>query len=179
MKSTKWTNVINNKNPQTSFDNLFNVINYARDIAFPEKKFKQKAKRFVHSPWITKGLIISHKGKEKLFAKKGEIHQTFTSKTLYYMINNKLRCAAKITYFDNQFPKCSNKHGAPRDAVLPSGFRVPLDITHPSGVEAVWRFSVSVPIAKDDIIWIAGQGDSLVFDSRELLELYLEKLSDL
>ena len=82
-------------------------------------------------------------------------------------------------YVDNLFPKCSNKHGAPRDAVLPSGFQVPLDITHPSGVEAVWRFSVSVPIAKGDIIWIAGQGDSLVFDSRELLELYMEKLSDL
>merc|ERR1719483_1265869 len=82
-------------------------------------------------------------------------------------------------YVDNQFPQCSNKHGAPRDAVLPSGFQVPLDITHPSGGEPAWRFSVSVPIAKGDIIWIAGQGDSLVFDSRELIELYLEKLSDL
>ena len=82
MKSTKWTNVINDKNPQTAFDNLFNVINYARDIAFPEKKVKQKAKRFVHSPWITKGLIISHKRKEKRLQKIGEIHQTITSKTL-------------------------------------------------------------------------------------------------
>jgi hypothetical protein len=36
-------------------------------------------------------------------------------------------------YFDNQFPKAESAHGAPRDAILPSGFQVPLDITHPTG----------------------------------------------
>ena len=109
MKSTNWTNVINDKNPQTAFDNLFNVINYARDIAFPEKKVKQKAKRFVHSPWITKGLIISHKRKEKLFAKKRRNPSDLNQQNFkqYDMIYNKLRRAAKKIYFDNQFAKFS------------------------------------------------------------------------
>ena len=93
LKSTKWTNVINDKNPQTAFDNFFNVINSARDIAFPEKKVKQKAKRFVHSPWITKGLIISHRRKEKLFAKKKRNPSDINQQNFkqYNMIYNKLR----------------------------------------------------------------------------------------
>ena len=88
---------------------MFNVINYARDIAFPEKKVKQKAKRFVHSPWITKGLIISHKCKEKLFAKKRRNPSDINQQNFkqYDMIYNKLRRAAKKIYFDNQFAKFS------------------------------------------------------------------------
>ena len=55
LKSTKWINVTNETNPKLAFDHFFNVINNARDEAFPEIKVKQKPQKFSHSPWITKG----------------------------------------------------------------------------------------------------------------------------
>ena len=82
-------------------------------------------------------------------------------------------------YVDNQFSKAANAHGAPRDAVIPSGFQVPLDITHPTGQDPVWRFSVTVHVSKVDVIWRAGEGDSVVLHSRELFELYQIKLNNL
>jgi hypothetical protein len=69
LKSTKWTNVTNEENPKLAFNNFFDIFNSARDVAFPEVKVKQKAVQFSHSPWMSKGLMISQKRKEKLFAK--------------------------------------------------------------------------------------------------------------
>ena len=105
LKSTKWTNVTNEENPKLAFNNFFDIFNSARDVAFPEVKVKQKAVQFSHSPWMSKGLMISQKRKEKLFAKKvrrpSELNkQTFTT---YNTVYNKPRRAAKKSYYDNQF----------------------------------------------------------------------------
>merc|ERR1712142_211707 len=80
-------------------------------------------------------------------------------------------------YIDSQYQDQTNKHGVPRDAVLPSGFQVPLDIAHPTGEYPYWSLSVSAPVSRGDKIWIAGQGDSLVFDTEELLMDYKKTLS--
>ena len=45
LKNTKWGNVLNEKNPKAAFDTFFEVINAARDIAFPETKLKQKLQK--------------------------------------------------------------------------------------------------------------------------------------
>ena len=80
------------------------VINNARDEAFSEIKLKQRPQKFSHSPWITKGLIVSQKRKEKLFAKKKRNPSDINKKTFkqYNTIYNKLRRAAKMLYFDTQ-----------------------------------------------------------------------------
>ena len=80
-------------------------------------------------------------------------------------------------YVDNQFPAGASAHGVPRDGGLPSGFQVPLDVSQPDGEDPVWIFSAPVHIDRDDVIWRVGQGDSLVFDSKELFEMHQRKLS--
>ena len=70
LKSTSWKTVTSETNPKSAFDNFFEIINSARDIAFPTIKVKPKPIKFKHSPWITNGLKISQNKKEKLFARK-------------------------------------------------------------------------------------------------------------
>ena len=43
LKSTKWTNVLNEENPKLAFNNFFDIFTSARDVAFPEVKVRQKA----------------------------------------------------------------------------------------------------------------------------------------
>ena len=62
--------IVNQPNPELAFENFYENFNLARDIAFPEVKVKQKSVRFKHSPWMSIGLLVSQKRKEKLFAKK-------------------------------------------------------------------------------------------------------------
>ena len=70
LKSASWTNVLQENNPKVAFNNFFEIIDSSRDIAFPEIIVKQKPVKFKHNPWMTKGLKVSQKRKEKLFAKK-------------------------------------------------------------------------------------------------------------
>ena len=107
LKSTNWGSDINECSPKLAFDNFVELINSARDVAFPEIKVKQKVQNFTHCPWMSKGLIVSQKRKEKLFTKKvknptNSYKQTFkTYNTMY----NKLRRAAKKMYYNKQFDK--------------------------------------------------------------------------
>ena len=80
MKSSTWENVIHEKCPKLSFNNFFEMINSAVELNFPVIKVKLNPKKFKHSPWMTKGLFISHKRKEKLFAKKREAPLTIMFK---------------------------------------------------------------------------------------------------
>ena len=86
---------------------FFEVFNSARDVAFPEVIVKQKPIKTSHSPWMTMGLRVSQKRKEKLFSKKIK-KPTDTNKLHfknYNTIYNKLRRAAKQLYYNNQFSK--------------------------------------------------------------------------
>ena len=80
-------------------------------------------------------------------------------------------------YIDSQFSASANAHGIPRDPLLPSGFKVPLNVCQPTGENPTWRFTVTVPITKGEVIWTVGQGDSLVFDSQEQFDSYQKTLS--
>ena len=105
LKSTQWTNVLNEENPKLAFNNFFETFNSARDLSFPEIKVKQKPIQFSHSPWMTKGLLISQKRKEKLFAKKIKKPNELNKMKFknYNTAYNKLRRAAKKMHYDNQF----------------------------------------------------------------------------
>ena len=70
LKTTKWTNVINSETPKLAFDSFFETFNPERDMAYPEIVAKPKSNKFSHSPWMTPGLRVSQKRKEKLFAEK-------------------------------------------------------------------------------------------------------------
>ena len=109
LKSTKWTTVINEKVPKLAFNNFFEILNSARDLAFPEIKVKQKPVKFFHSPWMTQGLRVSQKRKEKLFAKKikNPTEPNILKFKMYNSIYNKLRRASKKIYFESQFKNFS------------------------------------------------------------------------
>jgi hypothetical protein len=102
LKSASWKNVTNETDPNTAFNNFFETINSARDIAFPEIKVKSKPTKFRHNPWMSNGLKISKKRKEKLFAKKLKCPSTININQfkLYNKIYNKLRRSAKKMHYD-------------------------------------------------------------------------------
>ena len=86
---------------------LFEIFYSARDIAFPEEKVKQKPVRFKHNPWMSSGLKVSQKRKEKLFSKKVKsptVHNIQQLK-LYNKIYNKVRRAATKLHYNKQFTK--------------------------------------------------------------------------
>ena len=97
LKSTSWQNVIYEKTPKIAFDNFFCKINSAVEESFPEIKVKPKPDRFKHSPWMSEGLFVSHKKKEKLFSKKKRCPSAINTEKFqtYNKIYNKVRRAAK------------------------------------------------------------------------------------
>ena len=107
IKSTSWVNVTNENSPKISFDKFFEKINSSVDLSFPFIKIKSKPKKFKHSPWMSSGLFISHRKKEKLFDKKKKCHNIQTFK-IYNTLYNKIRRAAKKMHYAKQFSKFSH-----------------------------------------------------------------------
>ena len=107
LQSTKWTSVTNEKDPQIAFDSFFENLNSARDVAFPEIRVKQRFNKFHHSPWMSKGLMVSKKHKERLFSKKKKKPSVTNEETfkIYNTTYNKLRRLAKKLYYQKQFNK--------------------------------------------------------------------------
>ena len=107
LKSASWRNVTNENNPEISFNNFFETLNSIRDISFPEIKVKSRQIKFKHSPWMTNGLKISQKQKEKLFSKKIKFPNELNLQKFknYNKLYNKLRRAAIKMYYDEQFKK--------------------------------------------------------------------------
>ena len=107
LKSTSWSNVLNQQNPKVAFDNFFEIYYSARDISFPEVKVKHKSKKFKHNPWMSQGLIKSQKREEKLFAKKVKYptRDNIEIFKLYNTVYNKVRRAAKTLFYDKQFKR--------------------------------------------------------------------------
>ena len=105
LKSTSWNTVTNETNPKSAFSNFFEILDSARDIAFPTIKVKPKPIKFKHSPWMTQGLKISQTNKEKLFAKKVKCPSESNVEKFkqYNKLYNKLRRCAKKIYYDQQF----------------------------------------------------------------------------
>ena len=105
LKSTSWNTVTNETNPKSAFSNFFEILDSARDIAFPTIKVKPKPIKFKHSPWMSQGLKISQTNKEKLFAKKVKCpsESNFEKCKQYNKLYNKLRRCAKKIYYDQQF----------------------------------------------------------------------------
>ena len=110
LKTTSWSSVLNQSNPKLAFENFYEKFNLARDIAFPEVKLKQKSVRFKHSPWMSIGLLVSQKRKEKLFAKKLKFPnaENIEKFKIFNKMYCKIRRAAKKLYYDNQFTKFTN-----------------------------------------------------------------------
>ena len=107
LKSTSWSNVINKPDPKNAFSNFFQIIDSGRDLAFPEIRVKQKTIKFKHNPWMSRGLKISKKRKDILFARKVKhsCDKNLNEYKIYNQLYNKVRRAAKKLYYDKQFTR--------------------------------------------------------------------------
>ena len=59
LKTTSWSSVSKQTTPKLAFENFFEKLNLARDIAFPTVRVKQKSVRFQHNPWMSTGIKVS------------------------------------------------------------------------------------------------------------------------
>ena len=110
LKSTSWSNVLREPDPKNAFTNFFEKINSARDLAFPEIRVKSKLIKFKHNPWMSQGLKISKKQKDRLCAKKVKrpTEGNINSYKRFNKVYNKVRRAAKKLYYEKQFKKFTN-----------------------------------------------------------------------
>ena len=72
---------------QTMYLKFFEIINEAKDLAFPEIEITQKQDKIGRSPWMSQGLLCSQKTKEKLFKLKLK-NPTELNKTKFKEYNN-------------------------------------------------------------------------------------------
>ena len=61
LKSTSWSNVINEQNPKVAFQNFFEIFYSARDFSFPEVRIKSKPSNLRHNPWMSQGNLKNRK----------------------------------------------------------------------------------------------------------------------
>ena len=70
LKSTSFQNITSQEDPAVAFSNFFTLWHTAAELSFPEVTVIPKSKlHFTHSPWMTPGLLVSCKTKQKLFSK--------------------------------------------------------------------------------------------------------------
>ena len=66
LKTTSWQSIKVENCPNLAFKSFFEKINSAVDFHFPLTKIKLTSKKLRQAPWMTRGMLISHKTKEKL-----------------------------------------------------------------------------------------------------------------
>ena len=104
LKTAPW-DCVKKDDPKVAFDNFFEIICNARDIAFPEVMITPKAAKPMRSPWMSSGLLKSSKNKNKLFSKYKHNPTLNNSEAFkrYNALFNKCKKAAKKAYYAEQF----------------------------------------------------------------------------
>ena len=103
---TDWSKVIEQFDPQASYNKFFEIFNAEFDRCCPIVKTKSKNRRTLpRNPWITPGLMISRRTKEKLL--KDKIHnKTSEAKEKFYSYNRiykKVIKKSKEFYYAQEF----------------------------------------------------------------------------
>ena len=104
LKSAPWDSV-KKDDPQVAFDNFFEIIGNASDIAFPEVLMKPKSVKSFRNPWMSSGLLKSSRTKNRLFSKYKHKPSQFNSQRFkdYNSMFNRCKKAAKKAHFSKQF----------------------------------------------------------------------------
>ena len=104
LKTAPWERV-RIDDPKVAFDNFFEIIGEATDIAFPEVEVKPKTAKSLRTPWMSSGLLKSSKTKNKLFSKYKNKPTLLNSQAFknYNAIFNRCKKAAKKAYYHKQF----------------------------------------------------------------------------
>ena len=95
---------MNAENLNAVFDQLYSLVTETINHHAPLRKLSRKQKRLSMKPWITKGLLISIKYKQKMY-KTHYLNGTKAQKYFYKLYANKLtkiKNVAKKYYYHDQ-----------------------------------------------------------------------------
>ena len=70
LDNVDWSEVIQDKNPSSAFENVDNIISRCFNESFPTVTVKNSKHKTPIEPWVTPGMLVSRKRKNKLEAKK-------------------------------------------------------------------------------------------------------------
>ena len=105
---------VNAENLNAVFDQFYSLITETINHHAPLRKLSRKQKRLSMKPWITKGLLISIKNKQKMY-KTHYLNGTKAQKYLYKLYANKLTktkdLAKKYYYYDQLQINKNNSKG--------------------------------------------------------------------
>ena len=111
LRCHNWDNLYNDpQKPENAFNFFYETINNAAETSFPEKNVYSRSKKMSHEPWITPGLLISQRQKQKLFSLKLR-KPTDTNKQKFRNYNNmynKLRRKARKDHYNERFLEFSS-----------------------------------------------------------------------
>ena len=106
LSQVDWTSVVMGQDPNKSFDSFSTEYNKHFEDCFPLMISKNSSRK-PKMPWITKGLLVSVRKKNKLYKKymgnptlQRELHYKRYKNKLNHLIRN-----AKKTYYDNKFDR--------------------------------------------------------------------------
>ena len=110
LANSNFESVLNDDNPETAFDNFFEIYNTSAELAFPEVTVRPKKHTFVHSPWMTPGLLISCKSRQKLLRakEKNPSDQNVAKFRAYNKIFTACRRKAQSLYYSEKFTQCKS-----------------------------------------------------------------------
>ena len=104
-----WTNVIENTDPNTAYNDFLNIFLLHYDTIFPKKKIQIKTKNLA-SPWITKGIVKSSKRKQKLYEKflKRKTPRNEDNYKNYKRLFETIKLKSKTNYYNERLNNYQN-----------------------------------------------------------------------
>ena len=103
-------NAINPNNLNMIFNNFIKIVKTAIDNYAPPKTLSRRQRKLKLKPWITRGLLISIKHKQKLYlshfingnSEKRNFYKKYANKL------NKIKCISKQMYYQDELYKSKN-----------------------------------------------------------------------
>ena len=108
LKNANFDSVLSNENPETAYHDFLSIYNSAAELAFPEVTLRPKKHTFAHSPWMTPGLLVSCKTRQKLLRAK-ETNPSPHNKAkfrAYNKIFTACRRKAQALHYTEKFAQC-------------------------------------------------------------------------
>ena len=110
LETADFSNVLSENDPKTAFDSFLSIYNTSAELAFPEVTVRPKKNTFAHSPWMTPGLLISSKTRQKLLRSKqsNPNNQNVTKFQKFNKIFTSCRRKAQALYYSEKFSRCKS-----------------------------------------------------------------------
>ena len=105
LNTESWDNVMLNNDPVSSFSNFFNTVDKCFEDSYPEKIVHIHKKSKKGAPWMTKGLLVSRKNKQKLYKKKlkNSTPQNILNFKEYNRVYTRMTRLSRQKYYDSKF----------------------------------------------------------------------------